>query len=728
MELTLDFESRSPIDIKRCGMYVYWQSPYTVPMMLSVKVDDEPTRVWIAPQFRYLVDTEITDEELAQLIEEADIIIAHHAAFERQGFKYGMTRLGFSDIPLEKVRCTQAQALMCALPRDLDSVARITSGGKWLKDKEGHNLMLKMSKPRMLVKAECVPLLPLLIEAGVLMEDSLWQDVRRIQGEFLETLALNRPLEPWQEFFFKEFLVYRENEQDFRRLVEYARQDTEVERYVYKQLPKIPEQELRVWFHDQRINDRGIGVDRESCEGLKRAVDIYVDQLSSHALSLTEGRVTSMKAPASITSWLREHGVETPSIDKEHVKELLDSELPPVVREFLEIRQKTGKSSVAKYEALLNYSTVDGRFRGFASYHAATPGRWGGNGPQLQNLPRPSEKNFVTAGDADTRREVTAFEEDIPLLVSCDFEFAQFFWKDLMVLAADLIRPMLVAKEGHDLVAADYSSVEARVLAWLAGQQDVLDGFVRGLDIYKVAASGIFKIPYEQIDGGGKGQQRQLGKTAILACGYGGGWNAMLRFGADKLGLSEEEGREIVKAWRTSNYKIVELWYALRDASLDAMRFPGERIHVSNISFRKRGSFLTTRLPSGRDLFYPNAKTEMCDLPWEDRDTGRPAQAKLVTGMTLTAAKQWVRRPLSHVTLSENVTQATARELLANGMQIVEDAGYPVIMHVHDEAVSEVPEGFGSVEEYENLLATLPEWATGMPLKAEGWRGKRYHK
>ena len=202
----------------------------------------------------------------------------------------------------------------------------------------------------------------------------------------------------------------------------------------------------------------------------------------------------------------------------------------------------------------------------------------------------------------------------------------------------------------------------------------------------------------------------------------------MLRFGADKLGLSEEEGREIVKAWRTANYKIVELWYALRDASLDAMRFPGERIHVSNISFRKRGSFLTMRLPSGRDLFYPNAKTEMCDLPWEDRDTGRPAQARLVTGMTLTAAKQWVRRPLSHVTLSENVTQATARELLANGMQIVEDAGYPVIMHVHDEAVSEVPEGFGSVEEYETLLATLPEWATGMPLKAEGWRGKRYHK
>ena len=134
------------------------------------------------------------------------------------------------------------------------------------------------------------------------------------------------------------------------------------------------------------------------------------------------------------------------------------------------------------------------------------------------------------------------------------------------------------------------------------------------------------------------------------------------------------------------------------------------------------------RLPSGRDLFYPNAKTEMCDLPWEDRDTGKPAQAKLVTAMTLTAAKQWVRRPLSHVVLSENVTQAFCRDLLAYGIDKAEQAGYPELFHAHDEAMAEVPEGFGSVEEYENLLATLPEWATGMPLKAEGWRGKRYHK
>ena len=218
------------------------------------------------------------------------------------------------------------------------------------------------------------------------------------------------------------------------------------------------------------------------------------------------------------------------------------------------------------------------------------------------------------------------------------------------------------------------------------------------------------------------------GHMVVHNCGYGGGWGAMLRFGADKMGITEEEGREIVKAWRAANSKIVEFWYALRDGSLDAMRFPGDRINVGKVSFRKRGSFLTLRLPSGRDIYYPGAKVEWCDMPWEDKHTGEVAQAKLVTSMTLTPAKVWVRRPLSHVVASENVTQAACRDLLINGVRNVERNGYPVVVHVHDEAVSEVPIGYGSVEEYEHLMAELPEWAEGLPLKACGWRGKRYRK
>ena len=1089
MELVIDFESRSLIDIKKCGMYIYWQNPYTEVMMLSVKKDLEPTRVWVPPAFRHLCSTEIEDDELEQLMQTADKIIAHNAGFERQGFKCGMTKLGFSDIQLEKVNCTMAQASMCALPANLDSVTRIVSGGKYLKDEDGHKLMLKMSKPRAFVKKECEELLPSLIAEGILPKDAIWKDVKILQSRFLENAAVGII----DANLADKFIVYRCTEEDFCRLVEYARQDSQVERRVYDKLPKITESELEVWRMNERINDRGVSIDRDNCEGIKKAVNLYVEQLSKHAIEITGGKVTSMKSPSSILSWLRERGIDTDSIDKEAVNFLLTLELPDDVREFLEIRQKTGKSSVAKYDALLNYSVYDGRARGLFAYHTASTGRFASKGVQLQNLPRPSEKNFVKCGEDDNRKEVHAEIEDAPLLASCDFDFVEMYWKDPMILAADLIRPMMKAESGKQFICADYSAVEGRGLAWVAGQDDKVEAFRKGLDIYKVAASGVYKIPYEQVDGGGKGTQRQTGKTCELACfssgtvvltnlgwvnitsitknhklwdgsswanhggvifsglrktvnldgirvtpdhlmfdgtswrtvsscvkdqkymqsvrsfgesaylmselskaiqdvkmfctksgafiagmkrgistvaftkqtissvssantlvtrqkkqglrggisisrkgrgsersqlfaqkcvqekitqieriivslcnviagptpigyqkgicgtvalrdalnaltrnldelsatikkmgschcprtkfcvgkctislkhrnrdvairttgdtritvdaelssdspllekqlrgishyliavkkailsiestimgimkketsdspqeenrqriseplenskekynfyepvydimnvgennrflvrgdsgffiahncGYGGGWGAMLRFGADRLGLSEEEGKEIVKAWRQANDKIVKFWYALRDASIDAMKFPGDRIKVGKLSFRKRGSFLTMRLPSGRDLFYPNASLEMCDMPWIDDNTGEPAKQKLVTAMTLTAAKQWVRRPLSHVTLTENCVQAFCRDLLCYGLKNLEAEGYPIVMHIHDEAVAEVPKGYGSLGEFENLLAKLPEWAEGLPLRAEGWVGPCYRK
>lgn len=871
MELVIDFETRSCVDIKKCGMYVYWQNPYTEIMMLSIKKDSEDAKVWIPRNFRDIKDTEIEDSELESLIQEAEIIIAHNAGFERQGFKYGMSKLGFSDIPLEKVRCTMAQAAACALPLNLDSVAKIVSGGKNNKDDEGHKLMLKMSKPRAFVKKECEDVLTELIAQGKLPETTSWKDVKKIQAEFLGNAATGEI----DKLLADKFLIYRCNETDFCRLVEYARQDCQVERAVYDKLPKLTEEELEVWRLNERINDRGINIDRSSSREIKDAVNLYTDQLTANALKLTEGEVTSMKSPSSILSWLRTKGIDTDSIDKEAVAFLLTLDLPEDVKEFLEIRQKTGKSSVAKYNALLNYSGVDGRARGLFAYHVATTGRFASKGIQLQNLPRPSEKNFVKVGVNDDRKEVHADELDIPLLVSKDYPLIDMFWQDTMVLASDLIRPMLMAQEGHEFICSDFSAVEARGLAWLAGQEDILDAFRKGLDIYKTAASGIFKIPYGQVDGGGKGAQRQIGKTAILACfapetevltnlgwvkivditknhklwdglswvehggvifsglrktvgldgirvtpdhlmfdgiswktvseciknpqymqsvrlygesaylmsnldnvlqdvkkcgqsenlskkssvyepvydimnvgknnrflvrgdtgffmahncGYGGGYGAMLRFGADKLGIDENEGKEIVRAWRKANDKIVKFWYALRDGSMEAMKFPGDRIKVGKVSFRKRGSFLTLRLPSGRDLFYPNAKVEMCEMPWLDEVTGLPDERRLVTAMTLTAAKQWVRRPLNHVTLSENVTQATCRDLLANAMFNVEKAGYPIVAHIHDEILSEVPTGYGSVEEFEKLMAKLPSWAEGFPLVAAGgYRSNRYRK
>lgn len=719
MDITIDFESRSPIDIKKCGGYVYWAHPLTEVMMLSVKIDDGPTRVWIPPQFRGLKDTEISDEELKQAMANADVVIAHNAAFERNGFKYGMTRFGFSPIPLEKIRDTSSQALMCALPRDLDSAAKYGLGGKEEKDATGHRLMLAMSKPRAFTKAEAIPLLPLLVERGFLPADATWQQAKKFQSEFISEFSLTGVGDQW---LCENLIRYREGKEDYLRLVEYARQDVVVERELYKSLPRIPDAELKVYQWSETVNDRGIMVNIPVVKGIKNAVAGYAERLQQEALELTDGKVTSMKSPIAIKAWLEEHGCMVDSIDKGSVEYLLTLDLDPKVRRFLEIRRKLGKSSIAKYDALLNFSRTDGRFRGGFVYHAAGTGRFGGSGVQLQNLPRISESNSTSF------KKAAPHFEDAEMLASGDTDLVEMFWKDPMILASDCLRYMLRSPKGKRFISADYSAVECRGLAWLAGEESTLQAFREGKDIYKQAASGIYHIPYEEVDGGGKGPQRQIGKTAVLACGYGGGWGAMLRFGADKMGLSEEEGTNIVKAWRESNPNVTKLWYDLQKKSLEAMKFRHKRIPVrDNISFYAGNNFLTMRLPSGRDLFYPYAEVSDCEMPWEDAN-GDVAKKKMVTCMFLTMAKQWVRRPLSHVTLTENLTQAACRDLLIHSAFNLEKAGYPIVMHVHDEVVCEVPEDFGSLSELEEIMARTPDWAKGFPLKAEGWVNWHYQK
>lgn len=720
--LTIDYETRSPIDIKKCGAYAYAASKYTEPMMLAVKCDEDDARMWIAERFRHLMDTEVPDEELEYLINSTEVLVAHNAFFERSITRFHM----LFDLPLEKVRCTMAQACMCGLPRDLDSAAKIVSGGKYLKDKDGHTLMLSMSKPRRLVKSDCEELIPILNDLGYPLERSEWKKIQVMQKNLLETISLGKT--PEDKRLIPYFLVYRESQEEFVRLVEYARQDVRVEYMLYMTLPKIPESELKVWRLDQQINDRGVQVDVHNAGGIVKTLDDYTDTLEDEALAITDYQVTSVKSPSSILAWLGSNGVETTSIDKETIKYLLTLDLDPKVRKFLELRQALGKSSVAKYDTLLAEAFYDGRCHGLFVYHGAGTGRWAGAGVQPQNLPRPAgKKNLVDATMFGKDDEVYADELDAAMLASGDIDLVRMFWKDPMVLSADLIRTMFMSPEGKKLVCADFSAVEGRGLAWLAGQTNKLDAYVGGLDAYKVAASGIFKIPYEAVDGGGKGDQRHIGKTAELACGYGGGYSALLRFGADKLGINEEEGTAIVKAWREANNKIVEFWYALTRASVDAMRSPGERFYAGKyISFQKRGKFLTMRLPSGRELYYPFPKLEDVEMPWSTE--AKPVFKKVVTAMTQNMAKQWVREPLSHVKLSENATQATCRDLLVNAMFNVTEAGYDVVMHIHDEIVAEIDEGKGNLAEFESLMTKLPEWAKGLPLKAEGWIGKRYRK
>lgn len=719
--LTIDYESRSIIDLKKYGVWLYAGSPYTDVLVLSLKVDEDPAFVWVPKRFRSLRETDVPDEDLQKLVDDAEVVVAHNAFFERCMTRFKLK--GILDLPLRKVRDTAAQAGMSSLPRHLDGLSKVVTKGKFVKDMEGNAVMRKLMAPRSLVKADMTDVRRILTNAGYCKGEETDSRIKEIRKNLIVKFSKGEPV---PKNIYDAIFIYNEDPNLFKRMAEYSKQDVEVEYRMYRLLPKLPPDEQETWFLDQIINDRGVLVDRESAIGIKNTIESYMKSMSKEALKLTNGEVTSMKSPVSIVSWLEKHGICTNSISKENVKDILkDDSLDENVRKFLEFRQFLGKSSVGKYDTMVAQSAIDGRCHGLFVYHAATTGRWSGSGVQPQNLPRPAGKD--NAVDLPKGEDIEVSALDGRILASGDLDLCRRFWKDPVVLSSDLIRTMFSAPQGKDLICADFSSVEARGIAYLAGEEKTLEGFRKGLDVYKVAASGIFHVPYESVD---HDHQRKIGKTAVLACGYGGGWDAMLRFGADKLGLSKEEGLGIVKAWRESNSHVVSWWYALTRNCMRAAEARGSKVYMEHgIVFQIIGDFMTIRIPSGRMLFYPFPKIEDVEMAWSTPDNRQ--YKRMVTAMTENSKKMWVRAPLSHVKLSENITQAFCRDLLRNAMFRIEthkNPKYDIVMHVHDEVIAEVNEGEGSVKEFEDLMSMSPKWASGMPLKAEGWRGKRYRK
>lgn len=498
----------------------------------------------------------------------------------------------------------------------------------------------------------------------------------------------------------------------FNRLYEYCKQDVEVERALDERMMQLSDQEQRLWVLDQKINQRGIQVDIASIDAAMKVVEVEKARLDKEMLRVTGGVVGKCTEVQLLVKWIKTQGVELKGLAKADVIDALKLEdVPAAVRKALMLRQEAAKSSTAKLIAMKNRASKDGRVRGTLQYHGASTGRWAGRGIQVQNFPRP-------------RPGTKPKHIDDMFTHLRDRDYIDMCYGPVLDAMADCLRGMIVAKPGYELIAMDFSAIEARVLAWLAGEEKVLDIFRTHGKIYEHAAAGIYNKKIEEVNK----DERQIGKVAVLALGYGGGvgaFQSMARVYGVKV--ADDKADEIKKAWRESHKRIVRYWYDLEGAAINAVDLgvvckagPIGR----QIAFVKKGSFLWCKLPNGRVLCYPYPVVKDTPTPW-----GEPKSAlhfMTVNGTT----NKWEETSTYGGSLAENITQAVARDLLAEALPRLEDNGFPVVFHAHDEAVVEIAtsQPQDTLHMVEEIMSEVPAWATGLPISAEGWRAARYRK
>lgn len=481
---------------------------------------------------------------------------------------------------------------------------------------------------------------------------------------------------------------------------EYCVRDTAVEQTIYDRLASfpVPEWERRLEALDAHINERGVLVDMELAESA-----VAIDE-RSRAQNVAEMQaITGLDNPGSVAqlkAWLATENVTVDSLNKATVSELLGTVTDPGTRRVLELRQLTGKTSTKKYQAILDAACADHRIRGLLQYYgAARTGRWAGRRVQLQNLAQNHLENIGTVRE---------------LVRARDLETLELAYDSVPDVLSQLIRTALIAKPGHTFLVADYSAIEARVVAWMAGEQWRMDVFAQGGDIYCSSASQMFHVPV--VKHGVNGHLRQKGKIAELACGYGGGVGALKAFGADKMGLSEDEMQTIVQHWRRASPTIPRFWSATERAARSALAHPGKTFSVQpcGVKYRRDADALRCKLPSGRILSYWGANIG-------------PDGHLYYMGQNQTTRK-WERTETWGGKLVENIVQAVARDCLAVALLRLDDAGFQTLFTVHDEVIVEEPQGGRTWQDVAEIMGQPIDWAPGLLLRGDGYETPFYMK
>ena len=648
--LSIDIETFSSEDLTRSGVYRYAEAPDFRVLLFGCRADDGPVAV---------VDLEsgeaLPASVLQALLDDSVVKWAFNAAFERVCLSRYLQDLGL--LPSGRFlspfawRCSMVWCAYLGLPMSLAG-----AGAALGLEKQ------KLTEGKRLVRYFCCPLKTSLMN-GKTERNLHWSDQ-----------------EKWRQF------------------KEYNLRDVETECGIKARLANYPVPE-GIWHEygvDQEINDRGILVDQSLVSGA-----LALDEESRAALGNELQQLTQLSNPnsvAQIRQWLTDHGAAVQDLSKKQVKEMLlsaDEEVRPV----LLLRQQLAKSSVKKYQAMADTVCHDGRIRGmFQFYGASRSGRWAGRGVQLQNLPQnhlpdlETARKLVAAGDGET---VGLLYDSVPDVLS------------------ELIRTAFVPPPGKKFIVADFSAIEARVIAWLAGETWRSEIFAAGGDIYCASASRMFHVPVEK--NGVNGHLRQKGKVAELALGYGGGVGALKAMGALEMGVPEEELQGLVNAWRRASPNIVRLWWNVDDAVKAAIR-DRTTVRCGFLELMYKSGMLFIRLPSGRCLAYVRPRIGTNRFGGES-----------VSYLGVGPAKKWERIESYGPKFVENIVQGISRDLLADAMCWLESAGYRIVGHVHDEVIIETDPD-DSVEEVCSEMACVPEWAKGLVLRADGYECEFYRK
>jgi DNA polymerase len=518
--------------------------------------------------------------------------------------------------------------------------------------------------------------------------------------------------------------AYRDSPELRERLGKYCGTDVEAECCIDGAVPQLTPLQKRTWLLDQKINARGVKIDVRFATRALALAEAANTAAAKEMRKLTKGAVEKPSQVARIVKWLADRGIPCASLGKGVIEdvlitaEVLDDE---TALKVINLRRATAKSSVAKYKAMLASVCKDDRVRGTLRYHGASTGRWSGQLIQPQNFPR-------------------VYDEDVPLVLAlhdilakgASYSEACLWFDNPLDVLSKALRSAIIADDGHRLIGGDFSNIEGRVNAWLAGEKWKVKAFADfdmgiGTDLYVLAYSKAFDVPPEQVTR----DLRQRGKVMELSMGYQGGKRAFQKMAANYgLMVSDETAETLKVAWREAHPAIRNSWYELQDAGIEAVRYKGATVPClgGRIKYKVERDILWCRLPSGRCLAYVHpwiTNQVFINEDGEEEVTERPQVAFMGVDST---TKRWCKQRLYGGLQCENVVQAIAYDLLVEGMFRIEDAGYPIVLTVHDEILSEVPAGQGSVEDFERLMAPKVEWAEGLPVAVGAWEGTRYAK